>query len=332
MPTDIEAAARIRAALDRIPRITLVDKPTPVRRLAGAFPNAEVWLKDDSSSHPVYGGNKPRKLEYLIADAKRQGKSIVTFGFESSNHAVASAFHCSGHGVPCHLVLVRGPDGMSEADRILKDKKLQIMHRYATSVRTVASYGQAARAGFWKWLSSLGRIQIVPPGGSNARGALGYVRAAVELAEQVERGDLPEPSAVYLPVGTGGTVLGLAIGLAACGLHSRVIAVKVVPGKINELPRLRRVTREVGRLVPELPAESLGLSNLTIDGSALGGGYGMPTVESLRAVEYWARWEGLKVESTYSGKAASVLARETQEHANKHGPALFWLTYSDFRG
>src|SRR5262245_6898727 len=126
--------AELRAALDRRPRVPLVEKPTPVRKLARAFPADEVWLKDDSCTHPGYGGNKPGKLEYLIAHAKAKGQDIVTFGFESSNHAVASTYHCSRHGVPCHLVLVRGPAGLSPDDEIMKDRKLALVRQLAASI------------------------------------------------------------------------------------------------------------------------------------------------------------------------------------------------------
>ena len=328
---DSTKLAQLKQALDRLPRIPLVEKATPVRKLAKAFPGREVWLKDDSHSHPIYGGNKPRKLEYLLARIKDKKQSVVTFGFESSNHAVASVYHCSQHGIPCHLVLVRGPDGMAPSDEKLKASKLALMRSLAASIETVETYTQAARVGTRKWLLGLGKIRLIPPGGSNALGTLGYVRAAVELAEQIERGELPMPKAVYVPLGTAGTAVGLASGLAAAGLPTKVIAVKVVPGKINELPRLRWLARQVGKLARELPRESLTLANLAIETSALGAGYGMPTDDGLRAVERWATVENVKLEPTYSGKAAAVLERQVAS-GEVSSPVLFWLTYSEFRG
>ncbi|MBI3555854.1 MAG: pyridoxal-phosphate dependent enzyme [Deltaproteobacteria bacterium] len=328
---DSAKLSQLKQALDRLPRIPLVEMPTPVRKLARAFPGLEVWLKDDSHSHPIYGGNKPRKLEYLLARVKNKKQSVVTFGFESSNHAVATVYHCSQHGIPCHLVLVRGPEGMAPSDEALKEKKLALMRSLATSIETVDNYPQAARAGTRKWLLGLGKIRLIPPGGSNALGTLGYVRAALELAEQIERGELPPPKAIFVPLGTSGTAVGLAIGLAAAGLPTKVFAVKVVPGKINELPRLRWLARQVGKLVRELPRESLTLLNLAIEGSELGAGYGKPTKDGLRAVERWLSEEGVKLEPTYSGKAAAVLERYTGDGENL-SPILFWLTYSEYRG
>src|SRR5689334_8961670 len=105
---------RLWAACDRFPRVPIVSAPTPVRRLGGI--GQDLWLKDDSLSHPVYGGNKPRKLEYLIARARESGRDILTTGFESSNHALATAYHASRFGVATHLVLVRGPGGLASAD------------------------------------------------------------------------------------------------------------------------------------------------------------------------------------------------------------------------
>lgn len=328
---DSAKLAQLKIALDRLPRIPLVEKPTPVRKLAKAFPGLEVWLKDDSHSHPIYGGNKPRKLEYLLARVKSKNQSIVTFGFESSNHAVASVYHCSQHGIPCHLILVRGPEGMAPSDELLKEKKLKLMRSLATSIETIDSYTQAARAGTKKWLLGLGKIRLIPPGGSNALGTLGYVRAALELAEQIERGELPTPRVVVVPLGTAGTAVGLAVGFAAVGLQTKVIAVKVVPGKINEQPRLRWLARQVGKLVRELPRESLALRNLVIEASDLGAGYGIPTTDGLRAVDRWAAEENVKLEPTYSGKAAAVLERYASNGENP-SPLLFWLTYSEYRG
>src|SRR4051812_36692743 len=118
---DISAISTLEQALGTIPRIPIVREPTPVRRLSGAFTDQEVWLKDDGATHPLYGGNKPRKLEYLIAHAKEKGRALLTFGFETSNHGVATAIHCHENGVACELVLVRGPD-LSKASQAARDK------------------------------------------------------------------------------------------------------------------------------------------------------------------------------------------------------------------
>lgn len=316
-----------RHQLEGHARFMLVNEPTPVRRLDRAFPSGHVWLKDDARTNDTYGGNKPRKLEYLVAKAKERRQSVLTFGYESSNHAVASVLHCHAAGVPCHLVLVRGPECLSEADSAAKCGKLAVVRKLAASVEVVESYAQGVRVGMRKWISGLGKIRLIPPGGSNALGTLGYVRAALELAGQVERGELPEPETVFVPLGTGGTAVGISIGLTVSGLHSRVIAVKVVPGPVNELARLRWLARQVKSQLPGLSREATRLSNLEIDRSALGEGYGAPTPAALAAVERWRSEEGIELESTYSGKTAaafeSYLARRVT-----NGAALFWLTYS----
>lgn len=318
---------RLWQILDIHPRLALVERPTPVRRLTAVLPGRELWLKDDSSTHPVYGGNKPRKLEYLLAAAKASGKDVLTFGAESSNHALACVYHGATHGVRSHLVLTRAADEMTADDRALTERKLRFLRERAASITVARDYKAATYKGFYKWAMSLGRLVIIPPGGSNALGTLGYVRAGLELAEQVARGELPEPELVYVPLGTGGTALGLAIGLAAAGFGTRVVAVKVVPGPINELARLKVLARGIGRLLPGWPRESLTLENLSIERDALGGGYSVPTPEAMSAVARWYDAEGLVIENTYTGKTAALLER--------HGGgkrALFWLTYSQFRG
>jgi D-cysteine desulfhydrase len=113
-------------------------------------------------------------------------------------------------------------------------------------------------------------------------------------------------------------------------MRSRVVAVKVVPGFVNELPQLRRLARRMKRLVPALPEESLSLENLVIDSTELGAGYGRPTVEARAAAEFFARTEDMKLDDTYTGKAAAVFRRAVATGSG--GPFLFWLTYSEYRG
>lgn len=306
----------------------LIERFTPVRQLKQLFPDQEVWLKDDSQTHSAYGGNKPRKLEYLIARAKAAKKEIVTFGAESSNHALACSYHCSQHDVRCHLVLTKAPEGMTAADQALTKAKLDAVRRYASSIEIVESYKAAALRGVVKWARSFGRVMIVPPGGSNALGTLGYVRAGLELAEQVRAGLLPEPEVIVLPIGTGGTALGIAVGAAAAGLRSKILAVKVVPGPINERPRLSQLARQMKRLLPDFPKEAFKLENLEIDPTALGAGYSVPTDEGMSAVERWRAAEGVRIENVYTGKAAALLERALRGERR----VLFWLTYSQYQG
>lgn len=325
--TDDKTLEGLWKELEAIPRVSLVERVTPVRRLIKLFPNQEVWLKDDSQTHGVFGGNKPRKLEYLIAKAKSANKEIVTFGAESSNHALACSYHCMQNGVRCHLILTKAPEGMTEDDKEQTRAKLKALERYAASIEIVESYKAAAFRGAMKWARSFGRIMIVPPGGSNALGTLGYVRAGLELAAQVRAGELPEPELIVLPIGTGGTALGVAVGVAAAGLHSKVIAVKVVPGPINERLRLAQLSRQIRKLLPGYPKHAFELENLSIDPSALGAGYSIPTEEGMTAVAHWLATEGVRIENAYTGKTAALLTRAL--HGDKR--VLFWLTYSGYR-
>lgn len=316
---------RLIANLDRYKPLSIVSAPTPVRRLSTLDPQRDLWLKDDSLTHSVYGGNKPRKLEYLLAEARSTSQEVITFGFESSNHALATAYHCSMLGISCHLVLVRGPDGMSESDQRLTKHKVEMLREFATSIKFVDSFVGAAWSGFTKKAFGLGRFFIIPPGGSNALGTLGYVRAGLELAKQIELGELSEPESIFLPLGTGGTATGLAIGIAAAGLSSRIRAVKVVPGPVNERARLKRLARAVQKMLPTFDANCFQLDNLELEREALGAGYAQPTPESIKAVETCFRLEGIKTENTYTGKAAALVLQDTNTSS-----ALFWLTYSEF--
>ncbi|MEW6057915.1 MAG: pyridoxal-phosphate dependent enzyme [Bdellovibrionota bacterium] len=307
-------------------RVAIVDRPTPVRRLSKLFPNDEVWLKDDSVTHPVYGGNKPRKLEYLIAQALKNKQEVVTFGFENSNHALAAAYHCKLRGVPCHLILVKAPSKMSDSDRRLLETKKQLVRKYAQSIHIVDNFAAAFVAGTLKWFSRFKKLMVIPPGGSNAVGTLGYVQAAIELAGQVHQRKLPEPEKLFVALGTGGTAVGLAIGLRAAGLKTKVHAVRVVPGSRTELPALKRLARRSGKIL-RLHPECFDLENLVVDSSALGAGYAAPTEESELAVQEWAKEEAVELETTYTGKVAAALKRELSKNPST-GACVFWLTYS----
>jgi D-cysteine desulfhydrase len=260
-----------------------------VRSLAALAPN--LWLKDEGACSPVYGGNKVRKLEFLLAAA---GEHVVTVGAEGSHHVLATALfaHQLGKRVTA-LCLPRPPS--AHAARVQA-----VSERFATCVHLPDTTGEGAHLAA---LTGAGATYI-PAGGSNALGALGWEAAGVELAEQVRAGLLPEPQRIWIPLGTAATAAGLATGLRRAGLRSEVVGVRVVPEFVTPAARVH----ELGGPV-------------TIDDRWLGEGYGVPTPEALAAVER-ARAVGLELETTYSGKAlAAALAAEG-------GPNLWWNTLS----
>ena len=250
-----------------LPHVELCQLPTPVRKLDEL--GDDLWMKDDSHTAPLWGGNKPRKLEWLIGDAVARGrKTLLTFGALATNHGLATALYAREHGLQCVLALVDQPRD-EHVERQLARIRDSGAHVYIThtKARTVAML---------PWLALRhGRAYLVPPGGSSPVGTRGFVEASLELAEQVRRGELPEPATVWCALGSGGTAAGLALGLRMAGLRTEVRAVHVNDGLKLDEKTLTRLARRTG------PGE---LAPLRVVHGYLGDGYGHGTPEGARAI------------------------------------------------
>jgi D-cysteine desulfhydrase len=197
----------------------------------------------------------------------------------------------------------------------------------------VETYGQALSRGteLREELTQKEGIEpyVIPFGGSDSRGTLGFVNAAFELAGQVAQGLLPEPHCIYLPYGSTSTAAGLALGLAALGLSTTVVGVRVVPAEATNPVRTARISNEAAALLREadnqFPSVSAADMALTIREGFLGEGYAVPTPESQAAVAL-AGSHGLHLETTYTGRALAALAADTGTLAGK--TVLFWNTYN----
>jgi D-cysteine desulfhydrase len=172
---------------------------------------------------------------------------------------------------------------------------------------------------------------IVPTGGTSALGALGYVNAAFELAEQVEARELPEPEWIFVPLGSGGTVAGLTVGLRLTGLRSRVASVLVtdiLPPSPARLSRLaNRCLQVLGERIPGARDVRIAPEDFSIIRDQLGPGYGAATPEAEHARQLIEDTEGIHLETTYTAKCLAALLDERLP-ASAGGPVLFWNTYS----
>ena len=171
------------------------------------------------------------------------------------------------------------------------------------------------------------RYHICPPGGSSPVGTLGYVLGAFELASQIQGGEIPTPAKVFVPLGTGGTAVGLAIGFALASIPSEVVAVRVVQRSVlpNAWVHLLcyRTVRLIRKAIPRLPAK---LSvNLIIE-ERFSGRYAYPTNDALKAATI-AEHAGLEVETTYTAKTLAALLAYSRTR-NRGGAALFWQTFA----
>jgi len=315
-----------------LPRVALGCFPTPVERLRplGRRLGCELWIKRDDLSGERYGGNKVRKLELLLGAAVRRGcRAIVTAGGIGSNHVVATAYYGRQLGLPTHAVLVAQPPTAVTRDN------LELIRRLAAGLD--AARRPLLPLTMLRVAAGLPRPALIGPGGSSPLGCLGHVLAAFELARQIERGELPPPERIVVASGSGGTLVGLWIGLAMARVQAEVVGVRVVePLLCNELllrlmaARTLALLRALQRSAPaaaqrRAPVPSLAslLPRLRLVGDQLGAGYGSPTPAAERAVAELAEI-GLRLETTYTGKAMAHLLA----HPPRGRRVLFWHTYN----
>ena len=295
--------------------------PTPVERLAGlGTAKTTLWVKRDDLTNPTYGGNKVRKLERLIAEARRRGKRrLVTVGAAGSHHVLATALFGGRAGLEVDAVLVPQLRTPHVAEDLRADVALGA-HLFTARTYAGAALGMIAHA--------RRDAYVVPMGGSNVVGALGYVDAAFELADQVKAGALPEPDAIVVTVGSGGTAAGLAAGLRLAGLRSELVGVVVAAPAFfvrfwtRRLARAAfwRHARDHGLAVRSAPARAL-----TFTSSYLGAGYGEPTEAGVKATAIAAD-AGLSLDATYTAKCFAAALDYVQ--SARFERVLYWHTLS----
>ncbi len=309
----------------RLPRVPLCRLPTPVTRAEKIEREARtgpLYVKRDDQSAELYGGNKPRKLEWILARARSRGASrVLTFGGLGTNHGLATTLYAARLGMACELILFAEPVTDAVRRRLLQQQAAGARLFWGGSV--VGSTG----VGLVRWLRHP-RSFVVRPGGSCARGVLGFVNAGLELAEQIAAGVLPEPARLYVACGTGGSAAGLALGLALAGAKTRVIAVRVSDVLPPPRASLRRSAGRAFRLLKRSGADlkdDLPELALELERGFMGSGYGQTTPEGEAAFRLAEQLEGLRLDPTYTAKAfAALLGRER----GGTEPVLFWNTYA----
>lgn len=310
----------------RVPKIAVADLPTPVtlRTLTLANGEFDVAIKHDDVSSRLYGGNKVRKLEYLLRRAQDRGaRRVATFGAAGSNHALATAMHASKIGLDCTCFL----------SHQLRTPRIPItlnMHRrLGTEIVRIGS-GIEPVPLFRKYLQRR-NVWVIPLGGSCWLGAIGFVNAGLELAEQVREGVLPKPARVYIACGTTGSAAGLAVGLAAAGLDTFVHAVQVADPPYTSEEKLRGLMEKTRFILRRMDRsfEAPGLQERVVwRDTFLAGGYARVNDATEAAVAIARAQLGMTLETTYTGKAIAALLHDLGA-ANYNGePYLFWNTYN----
>ncbi|HEX7307188.1 D-cysteine desulfhydrase family protein [Lentzea sp.] len=304
--------------LSAFPRVALGSWPTPLDdapRLTAALGGAPVLLKRDDVNGLGAGGNKLRKLEFLLGRALEDGAdTIITFGALQTNHGRQTAAACAKLGLRCELVLTaRVPmsgDSYEHSGNIVLDHMFGAnVHVCADADETAAVYEKVNHA----------KAATLPIGGSNGLGTLGYVAAAAELLGQLgERGI--DNATLVVPDGSGATAAGIALGTELLGWPGEVRAVSVSHTAADALQTLEILTTDAAGLLGE-PAPRL--AHVTVTDDTVGPGYGVPTPEMWDVLKLFAETEGVLLDPVYTGKAA-VKLREIA--ATSEVPVVFLHT------
>ena len=312
-----------------IRHLPLGNFPTPVHQLKNLGFN-NLWIKRDDLTSSIYGGNKIRKLEFILAEVKRRNKKrIVTTGATGTHHGLATAIFAQQFGINVTLLLYDQPysDEVRHNLLLLAKQQVKIVHQ-KTLLKTMFSY------------LVLRRIidpfaYFLYPGGSNVFGTLGYVNAAFELRTQIESGLLPKPDVIFCPLGSNGTMAGLILGCALSKLDSEIIGVRVTPPKLgvfqactdHKVMKLAKNTYQLLRQsCRDLPVIDLQTPN--IDGRYLGNGYGYKTERCAETIEMVNKYEGIQLDTTYTAKTFSAVSDFCSSPKNISKMVLYWHMYN----
>lgn len=312
-----------------LPCLELATLPTPLEpstALADALGVGWLAIKRDDLTSPLYGGNKVRKLDYLLADALARGSdAVVTFGSVGSNHALATAVFATRLGLAAHAVLIDQPPDAAV------DRKLRWLLQLGTRVHHAAGFADSRRLADELAATYPGgarRLTEIPWGGSSLRGTTGFVAAALELTRQ-----MAEPADfLYVSGGTMGTAIGLALGLRAAGWPTRVVAPRAVPSGEGDAGRAARVALETSQalnaLDPSFPVPADPLDNLELRPEFFGSGYAVATREALEARDLVLGLHGITLDPTYTAKAFAGLVADARAGRLAGRRVVYWHTYS----
>jgi len=311
--------------LERLPRIPLANLPTALMHLPRLSKHLGInlYIKRDDNTGLALGGNKARKLEFLLGDALMRGAdTLITTGGPQSNHCRMTAAAAAQQGLACHLVF-SGPQIKERQGNLYLDELLgaKLYFPGLDDAGEISLYMEDLANN----LKAAGRKPyLVPLGGSNAVGAVGYINAIMELHSQTQGHSLQFDYIVHAS-GSAGTQAGLLAGVKACGLRSQVFGISVSRPKARLLREVLALAQAT--LAHAVIAERVLETEVQVFDEYIGLGYGMPTDSSRHALHAFATLEGVILDPVYTGKAASGLFDLTAQGAiPKDANVLFWHT------
>jgi L-cysteate sulfo-lyase len=291
------------AEFDKLPKVQLGFFPTPIEeltRLSDLLEGPRIFIKRDDLSGLAFGGNKVRKLEYLVGEALSRGAdTLVTAGAVQSNHCRQTAAAAARSGLKCELLL-GGNEPEEPSGNYLLDRILGAGVHFSDTGRK----GEALEALAESIRGSGGRPYVIPYGGSNAVGGVGFVAAMLELAEQTVALGI-SPDRVVFPSSSGGTHAGLMVGAAISRFRGKLTGIRIDKEEDQRNASYRRFLTDLAADI----AGRLHISGAWNESSVdlvedyLGGGYGIPGTLERDAIALLARSEGILLDPVYTGRA-----------------------------
>ncbi len=322
-PALFDAYPRLR---EHIPWISILPKPTPTRHLAhlqeALKSTEEIWVKLDNLTSEKYGGNKVRKLEFLLADAINHGKQqVATLGGLGTNHGLATTIHGQTNNLRTRLYLTDQPI----TPHVLRNLKL-LYHYGAVMIYAKTRRKANFRFRYFDRIHQR-RTYWLPLGGSSAVGVLGYVNAVYELHNQIIANQLPEPRLIFIPVGSLGTIAGIDLGLQLTGLSTRVKGICVSP----HLPNQDQITGLIQRTLKLFHTNSelhkfAYKPRFELTTAHAGIRYGEATPEGTEATKLANQLEALTLDPTYTAKTLAGAIHRIRK--GEKGPILYWHTFN----
>jgi len=307
--------------INNFPRLELLGAPTPLEHLPrlSEYLGRDIFIKRDDVTPVALGGNKLRKLEFLAADALRNGADVLlTAGAIQSNHVRQTAAVAAKLGLKC-VALLENPIGTTSANYLSNGNRL-LLELMGTEIMMVDAL-HAPDAQLEEQATLLEaqgfRPYVVPVGGSNALGALGYVECAQEIAHQSE--GVVDFAAVVVASGSAGTHAGLAVGLELLLPDTELVGVTVSRNVADQLPKVEKIRAELARSLAVTSS-----APITLWDDYFAPRYGEPNEEGTEAIKLLARLEGIFLDPVYTGKAmAGLIDGIAQNRFRREGPIVF---------
>ena len=301
------------------PRLHFAHLPTPVEalpRLSALLHGPNLMVKRDDQTGLAFGGNKTRKLEYLLAEAQEQNsRTLISAGAVQSNHCRQTVAAASRFGFDCILVLFGDPPDPPDGNHLL--------HYLlgAEVIYTTHEKMEATLAKTYQEAASQGRQPyLIPYGGSNPTGALGYVQAMLELAEQ----DV-QPDWIVFPSSSGGTQAGMLVGARLSGFNGKILGISVDEPEEVLTARVAELATQTANFIGE--DCTFTTEDVLVNDNYTGGGYAVMGDPEIEAIQLFAKNEALLLDPVYTGRAAAgLIDLIRQYYFDKDQIVLFWHT------